>query len=166
VLIRDLTFDADGVLFGVSGNQGSDQHSLHVIDPLFGWATFLVGLGGNRGHAIAFDPEGEGLFYHLAEGVFETVDLSTLDVTPVGLTGDPIVGRPLGMVFDPIDRVLRLFDNGGRYYRVGLDGGVTEIGQNPTRYFGLAFDQRTTRVVLFRDGFEGGTTDAWSAVTR
>jgi DNA-binding beta-propeller fold protein YncE len=164
VLVRDLSFDDQGQLYGVTGNQGSNQNSLHLISTVSGSASFLIALGGSGSHGIAYDPAELDALYHLSRnGVFERVDLTNLFVTPIGTSGDPIIGRPLGFVYDPIDDVFRFFDDTGRYYFEERDGTVTATGtSNPTQYFGLAFDQETTRVVLFRDGFESGDTTAWS----
>jgi hypothetical protein len=165
VVIRDLTFDDFGRLYGVTGSQGSDPHSLHVINPVNASVTLKVGLNGTSGHGIAYDPRNPDRIYHLAWGVFERIDLSTDSVTSIGLSGDPIPGRPLGLVYDPVDDIFRFFDSTGQYYTVNRDGDVTASGnQNPTLYLGIGFDQRTTEVILFRDGFDGGTTDLWSVV--
>ncbi len=166
VLVRDLTFDHLGQLYGVTGSQGADAGSLHAIDAGTGLATFLVALGGAGGHGIAHDPQQPGTFYHLAQwaegpGTFEQVDLATLTVTPIGLSGDPITGRSRGLEYDPVDGLFRVFDESGRYYAVERDGTVTAGAQNPTRYFGLAYDE-TFEQLIFSDGFESGDTTAWS----
>jgi hypothetical protein len=173
VVIRDLTCDDRGQLYGVTGGQGSNPDSLHSIDTVNGLATFEVMLGGSGRHGIAYDPQQPGTIYHLGapiaegsgSGFFERIDLQDNSVTPIGLSGAPIAGRALGLVYDPIDDVFRFFDTTGSYYTVDRTGLVTAVGTvNPTQYFGLAFDRETTRVVLFRDGFESGSTDAWASV--
>ncbi|MDH3405155.1 MAG: hypothetical protein OES32_04870 [Acidobacteriota bacterium] len=167
-LVRDLTFDGAGQLYGVTGAQGSAANSLHAIDTATGAVTFLVALNGNAGHCIAYDPEEPGTVYHLAAGlaqqIFERVDLGSGAITPIGLAGDPILSPSLGLVYDPLAGLFRFFDAQGRYYALARDGTVTAAGtQNPTVYFGLAFDQPTTQFVIFEDGFESGDTSAWSA---
>jgi hypothetical protein len=165
VVIRDLTFDDFGRLYGVTGSQGGDPHSLHVINPLNASVTLKVGLNGSAGHGIAYDPRNPDRIYHLAAGFFERIDLATDTVTPVGLSGDPVPGRPLGLVYDPAGDIFRFFDTAGRYYTVNRDGEVIATGdQNATRYLGIGFDRRSTEVILFRDGFDGGSADAWSSV--
>jgi hypothetical protein len=157
--IRDLSFDIDGQLYGVSASQGSNPNTLHRVELSSGQATALFPLGGSSGHGIAFDPENPGILYHLAAGLFERVSVGDSSVMSIPLSGDLIVGRPLGLVFDPIDRLLRFFDDTGRYYTLSLMGGVTDTTyQNPAIYFGLAFGQGP----MFRDGFENGTLNAWS----
>jgi hypothetical protein len=165
VVIRDLSFDDFGRLYGVTGNQGANPHSLHLINTVTGIASFVVGLGGTGSHGIAYDSAELDTLYHLSrDGVFERIDLTTLSITPIGQSGDPIIGRPLGLVYDPLDDAFRFFDDTGRYYVVGRDGVVSATGtSNPTQYFGLAFDQETTGVLLFRDGFESGDLSAWSS---
>jgi hypothetical protein len=163
-LIRDLTMDRNGLLYGVSGAQGSSPHSLHLIDTANANVTALFPLSGGGGHGIAYDPAEPGAIYHLAFSIFESVDLTSGGITPIGLSGDPIPDPPLGLVYDSIDGVFRFFDDQGRYYALARDGTVTATGsQNPTIYFGLAFDQLTTRGSLFADGFESGDTSAWSS---
>ena len=168
VVIRDLTFDRAGTLYGVTGAQGDDPHSLHEIDPINAVATFRFGLNGGGGHGIAYDPAQAGILYHLAwdedpfDLFFETVDLTTGIATPIPLFGDPLLGAPLGLVYDSIDGVFRLFDSTGAFYSLTRDGVVAALGTNAAVYFGLAFDQETTRGALFADGFESGDTSAWS----
>lgn len=161
IVIRDLAFDDGDQLYGVTGNQGDNQHSLHLIDPSTAQATLVVPLSGVRGHALALDPSEPGVLYHLAENIFEKINLSTLALNPIGLSGDPIVDSPLGMTFDPVSDVFRLFDNGGRYYTLERDGTVSQVGQSAASYFGLAYDERPSPIILFRDGFESGDTLAW-----
>jgi hypothetical protein len=174
VVIRDLAFDNLGQLYGITGNQGSNAHSLHSINIASGSATFLLSLSGIAGHGIAHDTENPGTLYHLAvetlfqleSYVFEKVDLATTVVTAIALSGDAIVGRPLALEFDQIDEVFRFFDDTGRYYSVDRDGLVSAVGtQNPTLYSGLGYDPVTFPSSLFTDGFESGDTDAWSDVT-
>ncbi len=169
VLIRDLTLDREGLLYGVSGSLGSDPHSLHLIDTSVGAAAALFPLSGVGGHAIAYDPAEPETLYHLAfeagpsATIFESVDLSSGAATPIPLSGDSIQGVPLGLVYDSIDGLFRLFDDDGFYYTLMRNGVITAVGtQNATVYFGLAFDQLTTRGLLFADGFESGDTSAWS----
>lgn len=174
VLIRDLAFDDLGQLYGITGNQGSDQNSLHSINIASGSAMFLLSLSGIAGHGIAHDTANPGTLYHLAvetlfeleSYVFEKVDLASTVVTAIGLSGDAIVGRPLGLEYDRIDGVFRFFDDTGRYYSVDRDGMVAAVGtQNPTLYSGLGYDPVTFLSDLFADGFESGDTDSWSATT-
>jgi hypothetical protein len=161
VVCRDLAFDETGQLYGVTGNQGGDQHSLHAIDPSTGQATFVVPLSGSNSHALALDTREPGVLYHRANGLLEKINLTTLTVTLIGLSGDSIVDRGLGMTFDPNDNVFRFFDDGGRYYTMLNDGSVSQVGQTSTTYFGLAYDDRPSPIILFRDGFESGDTSAW-----
>ncbi len=164
VAIRDLTVDQEGRLWGVAGGSGTGSNSLFAIDTVTGAATLELVLDGGGGHGIAADPDSPGVLYHQAAGVFERVDVGAGTITSVGLGGDAIIGRPLGLVFDPLAGVFRFFDDDGRLYSVSRDGTVAAGAVNPTVYFGLAFDQRTTAVVLFRDGFETGDTSEWDAV--
>jgi len=164
VAIRDLTVDQEGRLWGVSGGSGTGSNSLFAIDTVTGAATLELALNGGGGHGIAADPDSPGVLYHQAAGVFERVDIGAGTIASIGLGGDAIIGRPLGLVYDPLAGVFRFFDDDGRYYSIGRDGTVAAGAVNPTVYFGLAFDQRTTAVVLFRDGFETGDTSEWDAV--
>ena len=89
-----LAFDASGVLYGVTGDGANVPASLFTLSLEDGSATFVTELGnGSGGEAIAFHDRSE-LLYHASGGwepyvdqVLETVDLDTLAVTPVPLSG-------------------------------------------------------------------------------
>jgi hypothetical protein len=59
-----IAFDCNGVLYGVTGEEGSPPESLFTIDTTTAAPTFMLGLGaGDDGEAIGFNPT-DGFMYH------------------------------------------------------------------------------------------------------
>jgi hypothetical protein len=89
-----LAFDASGTLYAVTGDGAGVPESLFTLSLEDGSATFMMELGnGSQGEAIGFH-EGNGLLYHASgcctpneDQVLEAIDLDTLEVTAVPLTG-------------------------------------------------------------------------------
>lgn len=97
-----IAFDAQGNLFGVSGDGGVIPEALYSISKTTGVATFLLQLGnGGEGEALSFNPK-DGLLYHASGSgaineptigtILETIDPVTLQITPVTLSAYPISG--------------------------------------------------------------------------
>jgi len=91
-----IAFASDGTLYAVTGDGGGIPESLFILSTVDASSTLVVELGaGSDGETIAFNPD-DGLLYH-ASGIgtpnhpngeiFETVDLDTLVVTNVSLSG-------------------------------------------------------------------------------
>ena len=85
-----ITFDASGVLYGISGDGSTTPETLYTINTTNGAITQVLTLGnGDDGEVIAFNPE-DGLIYHwsgLSTPVFESIDPNTLTVTNIPLSG-------------------------------------------------------------------------------
>ena len=91
-----LAFDSDGTLYAVTGDGGSTPESLYTLSLGDGSSTFIVTLGnGGQGETIGFNSD-DGFLYHASgvdDGVapdtrvFEKIDLDTLAVTNIPLSG-------------------------------------------------------------------------------
>lgn len=179
--IRDLTFDASGHLYGVSGgpNQSSIPDHLFAIDKTTGALTDLGPAGTNgsnpRNHALAFMPSNPGVLYHRYGSTgFETIEIvPPYTRTEIG-TNDIGMLINVSLVFDNDSGLFRTAENPGGggvpYTWVTIDenGVRTDLGIDlPVILNGLAFDQAgTIGDALFVDGFELGDTTGWSAVVQ
>ena len=91
-----LAFDSGGTLYAVTGDGGSTPESLYTLSLVDGSPTFVVALGnGGQGETIGFNSD-DGFLYHASgvdDGVapdtrvFEEIDLDTLAVTNIPLSG-------------------------------------------------------------------------------
>ena|GEM_PF-2438405 len=148
---RDLTFDSAGQLYGVTEEMtgaGRVPHALFRIDKATAEVTEVGALSGDQGgHAIAYDPLRPDRLYHLALGVFETVDLASGALTPIPVSGDAFL-TPRAMVWDRRFGVFRFFDTvagqSGYYFNLTRDGVATRVAYYVNGSFGLAFDQVST----------------------
>lgn len=176
--IRDITFDAAGQLYGVSGgpNQSSIPDHLFAIDKATGSLTDLspVGTTGTnpRNHALAFMPNRPGVLYHR----YGMTGFETITTTPPH-TRTEIGTNDLGMlisspmVFDNAAGMFRTGENPGgagvpyRWVTLLPDGVKTDTGfALPFALFGYAFDQEGTigTGLVFADDFESGGTTNWT----
>ncbi len=108
--IASLAFDANGVLYAVSGDNvggcaGGSTETLFTVNLNDASLTPFQTLGnGDNGEAIAYNPN-DGLMYHMSgDGpglIFENINLSNGTVTPIPLSGDSVVNYlTSGLVFD------------------------------------------------------------------
>ena len=86
-----LAFDDTGTLYAVTGDGADVPETLYTVSLVDATATFVLTLGnGDDGEAIAFNPD-DGLLYHSSGffpgPVFESIDLDTLVVTDIPLSG-------------------------------------------------------------------------------
>jgi hypothetical protein len=109
--IASLAFDDSGTLYGVSDLCTVScitalQETIFTVDLDDGSLTAFQTLGnGDTGEAIAFNPD-DGFMYHLsgtgAGLVFERINLTTGAITPIPLSGDPVLNRQaLDLAYDP-----------------------------------------------------------------
>jgi hypothetical protein len=109
--IAGMAFSSDGVLYGVTGDCANNCGGSAIAETLFTINTATAALtqvqalgNGNDGEAIGFNPE-DGMMYHMsgkgAGLIFERINLTTGAVTPIALSGDPVLNREaIGFAFD------------------------------------------------------------------
>jgi DNA-binding beta-propeller fold protein YncE len=156
-----LAFDNAGTLYGVTGDGAVVPETLYTIDTGTGQATFFMTLGnGTDGEAIAFN-SGNGLMYHLSgwgsgpvEGeirdiVFESIDLGTMQVTDIPLSGDEFVNGN-GLAYDAavgdfvVSTLVEFLPEGflePRLAAISIQGAVTDIGPTDEYFGGMAFSE-------------------------
>ena len=105
-----LAFDGTGTLYGVTGDGAFGPEILYTINTSDATVSGVMNLGnGTDGEAIAFN-SGDGLMYHLSgwasppEGglgdvVFEKIDLGTMAITDIPLSGDFFINGN-GLAYD------------------------------------------------------------------
>ena len=139
-----LAFKADGTLLGVTGdgNAATNPETLFTISTLNASATLLLALGnGADGETIAMHPN--GLLYHssgaaVLEAVFESVNLGTLTVNPIGVAS----GEMFAMGYNPDSGQMLGSDIDSDLFSINLATGArTPIGHinGLQRNRGLAF---------------------------
>lgn len=90
-----IAFDADGVLYGVTGDGADVPETLFTLSLDDASATFVLELGrGDDGETIGFNPA-DGMMYHASglgdpntDEIFESIDLDDLSITDIALSGD------------------------------------------------------------------------------
>ncbi len=123
-----LSFRSDGTLYGVVGDGGStDPETLFTIDTSTAAITLQFALGnGADGESIAFHPN--GLLYHSsgnAEAMFESVNVDTQNVTPLGQAS----GEMFAMGYHPVLGQLLGSDIGSQLFSINIANGArTAIG--------------------------------------
>ena len=147
-----LAFDSVGTLYSVTADS-----ELYTINLGTGVFTFVMALGnGLDGETIAFNPD-DGRLYHSsgmgvngADKVFESIDLNTLAISNIPLSGDTDVGlQTLALVYDAAQSLFLGFRNdggqgAGEYFSVTSTGVETLIGAMPTSTKSLAFHDPDT----------------------
>jgi len=143
-------------LFGVTGDGAINPEELYIIDPDTAATSFHMSLGnGADGEAIAYNSD-DNLLYHLSGGygfdlVFEKIDLWTLDVTPVALSGASFVNGN-GLVYDQAAGVFRfaaIVENpqptdqlyATELFSVSAVGVAASLGATDTYFSGMAFSE-------------------------
>jgi hypothetical protein len=156
-----LAFDGGGTLYGVTGDGAIVPETLYTIDPNTAAETFFMSLGnGNDGEAIAFN-SADGMMYHLSgwesgpvEGgggqiVFEKIDLGTMQITNIPLSGDQFVNGN-GLAYDPasgdffVAVLIEFLPEGfleSSLGRITTQGVVTEVGSTDDYFGGMAFSE-------------------------
>ncbi len=149
-----LAFDAAGTLYGVTGDGATTPETLFTINTATGAATLFLALGaGDDGEAIAFNPV-DGLLYHASghtgdcdrlndDGVcFETVNLGTLAITDIDITGSALTGEETQALTWWANQGVFLWKQNhgsGPLFSVTPAGVPTLIGQLDHQSKGLAF---------------------------
>jgi hypothetical protein len=122
-----LAFDDEGTLYSVSGLFTPVHSSLYVLqtggspDP-----AFVVTMSLGTHHALAFSPD-DGLLYHGAPGLLESVNPTTLAITSVPFSGD-FFAALMGSLVYAGDGVL--YTTGGlhgAFDRITTQGVVTNL---------------------------------------
>jgi len=138
--IATLAFRSNGTLLGVSGDGGSPGETLYQISTANAALTTMFALGnGADGETIAMHPN--GLMYHSSgngTALFESVDLSTQVVTPIGSAS----GEAFAMGYSTSLGAMFLSDISSNLFRVDLATGArTLVGNIPSANDnrGLAF---------------------------
>jgi hypothetical protein len=100
IYVSDISFDATGTLYAISGENGPNTNSIHTLDLSTGAASFQATVGSGGGHAIAVNTD-DGFIYHLYDdGDFERIDPSNgFAVSNIGLPGGNPIDNALSMVY-------------------------------------------------------------------
>jgi hypothetical protein len=85
-----IAFGATGTLYGVTGDGATMPETLYTIDINTAATTQILTLGnGSEGETICLDPTGRLLHASgLASQVLESIDVTTLQVTNIPMSGD------------------------------------------------------------------------------
>jgi hypothetical protein len=128
-----LAFDATGTLYGVTGDGASTRETLFTLSTEDATPALLLALGnGSDGETIAFNPA-DGLLYH-ASGlgsqnvgeIFESIDLDSLTVSGITLSGDDY--SEATALTHVAEDVFLLGDLSRNLYRVTASGAVSFRG--------------------------------------
>jgi hypothetical protein len=167
-LMHGVALDSStGILYTVEDDLGAGTTILYILDKNTGAPTLVGGLGYPHIGALAFDPVSGALYgayaWSDATGYLVTIDISTGVATYVAATH-----RLNGLAFDRAGVLYGLTNgaiSGGtaRLYTVDKTTGAYTLVGNITTNNLLALDFSLD--FLFGDGFESGTTSAWSATT-
>jgi len=155
-----LAFDGGGTLYGVTGDGAFGPEILYTINTSDATVTGVMNLGnGTDGETIAFN-SGDGLMYHLSgwatppEGglndvVFEKIDLGTMTITDIPLSGDFFINGN-GLAYDATqgDFVVAVLNDvpaeGGQlveFARISTNGVVSISGPLDEYAGGMAFSE-------------------------
>jgi hypothetical protein len=125
-----ICFDTVGTLYAVTGDGATPPETLYTMNTSTGQPTFLMTLGnGNDGESIIHDPA-TGLLLHasgLGTRIFESINLSTLTVTNIPLTGDPPSEEVLCMAW-LAGRNILVVDRGDNLSVITAGGLVNYVG--------------------------------------
>jgi len=137
-----IAFQADGTLWGVSGNNANISDHMYKVEKTSGVLSNFQTVGPNDHHAIAFHPG--GLLYHFHEGEAAAPELDTVDVagggiSPIASTGST-TNQVGGAVWNGDDGVFLLGSSrDSALYKVTPAGVVAPLGTAPARIKGMAF---------------------------
>jgi len=175
--IAGIAFDAEGTLYAITGDGGAPGSTLFTVDKSTGALTVFLGpLSANgSGEAIAFNSD-DGRLYRFSGGTsIEAIDLDTLNVEVISLTGDTAPnGPPSGVVYDQdqgLFLAIRWVSTGPLYYSVSPAGAVTTIASVSEPRKGFAFSSGTalspaiSTPALVKSG-EASGEETWAAITQ
>lgn len=139
-----IAFTTDGTLYGVTSESATDPESLYEIDPTDATSKHVLTLGiGDEGEAIAYRPV-DGLLYHASgfgqQGTaefLETIDLDTLEITNIELSGGDYQEMN-AMTYDPVNDEFIVVDVPGGIYHMSPTGEISHDGFVDTWSKGLA----------------------------
>jgi hypothetical protein len=118
--VANIAFDGAGTLYAVTGEMGTTTETLFTVNTGDATMTMFLTLGnGDDGEAIGFNPI-DGFLYHasgLTERVFESVNLGTMSVSGITLTGEDY-GEATALVFD---------SGAGNFVGANIDGQIFRI---------------------------------------
>jgi hypothetical protein len=139
-----ITFDGAGTLWAVTGDGGARSESLFTLDLTTGAATLRRQLGaGNDGETIGFHPLAGQIFHASGRGtpnvdeILERIDLPSLSVTNVPLSGDDYEGAT--NITHWVGDSMLLTDPLNGLFVVHTSGVVKRIGLLDHTVKGLAF---------------------------
>ncbi len=147
------------VLLGVTGDGANVPETLYTINPNDASATFFMTLGnGGPGETIAYNPD-DTMLYHLSgsggpeqiegvEPVFEKIDLMSMAITGIPLSGAPLyLGN--GLAYDGVNTVFYVSvaspNEGGdgligaEFFSLDAGGVATPLGFSEAFFGGMAF---------------------------
>lgn len=126
-----ISFDAAGVLYGVTGQQGPNTETLYQLSLVDASSTFVDALDvAGPGEAIAIK-RNTGDLYRASDitatgHLYQKIDLDTFATTDITVTGDDY-GEATAMAWAG-GNVFYLTDTGGQFFRITTSGAVTHIG--------------------------------------
>jgi uncharacterized protein YjiK len=149
----DITFDANGTLYGVSEENDSLPHRLFTIDLMNGAVTLIDTLGEGEEHALAFNPE-DGLLYHLYDlRGFESIDPNNgFSITQLPLPVNP-TEEPLSLDYFGNNTFIAAGDGPTSIYTLTADGTFSsaEFIDIPDEAGGLAYVPNPNVLAVFDD---------------
>lgn len=156
-----IAFGPSGTLYGITGKGATTVSTLYSLNQSTGQATFVrTCSGGDYGEAIASDPAANRLLRISGDTVqvFESIDLSTLVATQIGLAGDHIA-EALSITHIAGDNyfVVDLNDSVFVLNTTGLAKQVGVLGSSYAK--GLAFTKPVTTAAylnLYGTGYPAG----------
>lgn len=147
LLLAASRADAGATLYGVTGRGGTPSATLHIIDQSDASLTPVLPLNDNNGgQVIAWNPD-DGYMYHWtgwpqANALFEKIDLETLTVTNIPLSGFQ-TNEIYGAAWDAATGNFLTTDVSFNLAMVTPDGERTFIGKTANWVRGLTFRGET-----------------------
>ncbi len=143
-LLLSMPSYAATVLYGVTGDGASVKETLYTLDQTNGNKTLVMALGnGNDGEVIAYNPDDQLLYHWSGFGpnqVMESINPTTLAITPISLSGDP-TDDIASATYDPIAGHFLAADLALDLFSMSSSGVTSTIcsGCMPQQPKGLAF---------------------------
>ncbi len=151
-----IAFNAAGTLYGITGDGAETPNDLFTLSLTDASAVFVIDLGDGapsgegNGEAIAYNFD-DGLLYRMGATVeepppgrngdigFQSINLTTLEVTDIELSGPDVCDTVYALVYDaPLQRFL-MSGCGGELFSVTPNGFSTHVGGLDEKSKGLAF---------------------------
>jgi len=125
------------VLYGITGDGATSPNELYTIDKLTALPTFFLALSGPdfSGEAIAYNST-DGFMYRWTGGTMEKIDLTTMVITPVPMSGSPPAGGVKSATYDSGAGVFYVIAGTTAFYHITSAGVATLIG-GTSNYAGL-----------------------------